>query len=52
MLKQINTLVLNEKKNLTKPVIFNQVEYSDDCDGIHKLNTFFIDSTRSMTVNR
>ena len=34
------TLVLNRKENL----IYDQMEYSDNCDIVNKFNTFFIDS--------
>ena len=41
MWKRIKTLVFNRKENLTKFVIFDQVEYSDNCDIVNKFNTFF-----------
>ena len=40
--KQIQILVLNRKANLTKSVIFNQVEYDDDRNTVNKFNIFFI----------
>ena len=48
MWEQIKTLILNRKENLTKSVIFDQVEYSDNYDIVNKFYTFFIDSRNSI----
>ena len=41
----VKTMVLNKKENLTKSVIFDQIQYSDNCDIV---NTFCIDSISSV----
>ena len=41
MWKQIKTLVFNKKKNLTKSVLFVNVEYNYDRDIVNKFNTYF-----------
>ena len=46
--RQIKTLLRNRKENLTKSVIFDQMEYNDDCDIVNKFNTLFIDSISSI----
>ena len=42
MWKQVKTLVLNKRKNLTKFGIFDQIENSNNCDIVIKFNAFFL----------
>ena len=49
MWTHIKNLVLNKRQNLTKSVIFDQIDYNEISDIVNKFNVFFIEIISSIS---